>query len=84
MRHILPYSSGNIDPHTTEDTIGYGFVQDYWYETLVTFDFGNGTADWRIAAGIIPWLAEERSSNLIQRPMSFRFGRASNGITAIR
>jgi peptide/nickel transport system substrate-binding protein len=59
LRHILPYSSGNIDPHTTEDTIGYGFVQDYWYETLVTFDFGNGTADWRIAARIIPWLAEK-------------------------
>jgi peptide/nickel transport system substrate-binding protein len=59
LRHILPYSSGNIDPHTTEDTIGYGFIQDYWYETLVTFDFGNGTADWRIAARIIPWLAEK-------------------------
>ncbi|HTE86104.1 MAG TPA: hypothetical protein VK821_15370, partial [Dehalococcoidia bacterium] len=27
LRHILPYSAGNIDPHTTEDYVGYGFVE---------------------------------------------------------
>jgi peptide/nickel transport system substrate-binding protein len=57
LRHILPYSAGNIDPHMTEDYVGYGFVEGYWYEPVVNLDYGDGTVDWRIAMKVIPWLA---------------------------
>jgi peptide/nickel transport system substrate-binding protein len=59
LRHILPYSAGNIDPALTEDYVGYGFIEGYWYEPVVALDYGDGTVDWRIAMKIIPWLADK-------------------------
>jgi len=59
LRHLLPYSVGNIDPHTTEDTTGYGFIESYWYEPLVNIDYGDNSVDWRIAMKVIPWLADK-------------------------
>jgi len=59
LRHLVPYSAGNIDPHTTEDATGYGFIEGYWYEPLVMVDYGNGGVDWRIANKSIPWLADK-------------------------
>jgi len=59
LRHILPYSAGNLDPTYTEDYVGYGFIQSDWYENAVNLDYGDGTVDWRIAMKIIPWLADK-------------------------
>jgi peptide/nickel transport system substrate-binding protein len=59
LRHLLPYSAGNIDPHMTEDYVGYGFIAGNWYETFVNLDYGNGTVDWRIAMKVIPWLTDK-------------------------
>ena len=59
LRHLLPYSVGNIDPQTTEDTTGYGFIESYWYEPLVNIDYGNNSVDWRVAMKVIPWLSDK-------------------------
>jgi ABC-type transport system substrate-binding protein len=59
LRHILPYSAGNIDPTYTEDYVGYGFIEGDWYEPVVALDYGNGSVDWRIAMKVQPWLADK-------------------------
>lgn len=57
LRHLVTFSAGNIDPHTTEDSLAYGFIEMDWYEPLVRIDY-TPTPDWRIAYKVIPWLAE--------------------------
>jgi len=57
LRHLVTFSAGNIDPHTTEDSLGYGFIEMDWYEPLVRIDY-TPAPDWRIAYKVIPWLAE--------------------------
>lgn len=59
LRHIVPYSAASIDPHTTDDATGYGFIESYWYEPLVNVDYSNPNVDWRIANKSVPWLADK-------------------------
>ena len=35
LNHRLPYSALNIDPATTDDSTGYTFIEEDWYEPLV-------------------------------------------------
>jgi peptide/nickel transport system substrate-binding protein len=56
LRHLVTFSAGNIDPHLTEDVLGYGFIEMDWYEPLVRIDY-TAVPDWRIAYKVIPWLA---------------------------
>jgi ABC-type transport system substrate-binding protein len=55
LRHLVTFSAGNIDPHLTEDVLGYGFIEMDWYEPLVRIDY-TPVPDWRIAYRVIPWL----------------------------
>src|SRR5205823_6001203 len=57
FRHLSPYSPANLDPYTTEDATGYGFLIRMWYEPLLTIDFKPGV-DWRIETPVAPNLAE--------------------------
>lgn len=57
LRHLSPYSPANLDPHTTEDATGYGFIVRQWYEPLISIDFKPGV-DWRIETPIVPFLAQ--------------------------
>lgn len=57
LRHLLPYSVVNLDPDSTEDTTGYGFIEMDWYEPLVRIEY-TPAPDWRIANKVIPWLAD--------------------------
>ena len=57
LRHLLPYSSKNIDPYLTEDSTGYGFIVRQWYEPLLSRDYKPGV-DHRIENTAIPWIAE--------------------------
>jgi peptide/nickel transport system substrate-binding protein len=59
LRHLLPYSAGNIDPYLTEEATGYGFIEGYWYEPLINLDYSNPAVDWRIANKAVPWLADK-------------------------
>jgi len=59
LRHLLPYSAGNIDPYLTEEATGYGFIEGYWYEPLINLDYSNPNVDWRIANKAVPWLADK-------------------------
>ena len=59
LRHIVPYSAANIDPHTTDDATGYGFIEGYWYEPLVNVDYSNPNVDWRAANKSVPWLSDK-------------------------
>ncbi|HTE87146.1 MAG TPA: ABC transporter substrate-binding protein, partial [Dehalococcoidia bacterium] len=57
LQHMLPYSVANLDPATTEDATGYGFVETDWYDLLVRIQY-TPNPDWRILNKVIPSLAE--------------------------
>jgi len=57
LRHLVTFSAGNIDPHTTEDSLAYGFIEMDWYEPLVRIDY-TPAPDWRISYKVIPWLSD--------------------------
>jgi ABC-type transport system substrate-binding protein len=57
LRHLVTFSAGNIDPHLTEDALGYGFIEMDWYEPIVRIDY-TPVPDWRIAYKVIPWLTD--------------------------
>jgi peptide/nickel transport system substrate-binding protein len=57
LQHMLPYSVANLDPATTEDTTGYGFIETDWYDLLVKIQY-TPNPDWRILNKVIPSLAE--------------------------
>ena len=57
LRHLSPYSPANLDPYTTEDATGYGFLIRMWYEPMLTIDFQPGV-DWRVDTPVVPNLAE--------------------------
>lgn len=58
LQHMLPYSVANLDPATTEDTTGYGFIETDWYDLLVKIQY-TPDPDWRILNKVIPSLAEK-------------------------
>jgi peptide/nickel transport system substrate-binding protein len=53
----VTFSAGYIDPHLTEDALGYGFIEMDWYEPIVRIDY-TPSPDWRIAYKVIPWLTD--------------------------
>jgi len=57
LRHLLPYSPQNLDPYTTEEPTGYGFIVRQWFDPLISHEFEPGV-DWRITSKVVPWLAE--------------------------
>jgi peptide/nickel transport system substrate-binding protein len=57
LRHLVTFSAGNIDPHLTEDALGYGFIEMDWYEPIVRIDY-TPVPDWRVAYKVVPWLTD--------------------------
>lgn len=57
LNHLLPYSALNIDPATTDDSTGYTFIEEDWYEPFVRISY-TPSPDWRIANKVIPWLTD--------------------------
>lgn len=57
LRHLLPYSAQSLDPYTTEEPTGYGFISFDWFDGLVKVDYRPGE-DWRIETRVVPSLAE--------------------------
>jgi peptide/nickel transport system substrate-binding protein len=58
LKHMLPYSVANLDPATTEDTTGYGFIETDWYDLLVRIQY-TPNPDWRILNKVIPSIGEK-------------------------
>ncbi len=57
LRHLLPYSPQNLDPYTTEEPTGYGFIVYDFYEGLTAIEYKPGV-DWRIDNRAVPMIAE--------------------------
>jgi peptide/nickel transport system substrate-binding protein len=74
LKQQLPYSASNIDPHTTDDVVGYYFIARAWYEPLFSVELKPGV-DWRVGAKVVPFLAESwKQDNPTTYTVSLRRG----------